>query len=297
MATVIAAIVAGTTYTLTDENPFWVQSVEQWGMSPGHNLESRGPEQHGSTFEDFRLDPRDLELIVCFRGVDSTLLANRRTLLTIFQRRTDPILLRFTFDDGTVRQIDGHLATGLSFGRDGRDHDLMRAAVVLRCPDPTFYDPTGAAVTFELGGATGAGGVVPTPVPTEVGASTIDASTPVTYAGTWRSQPSLIRITGPITEFVLTNETTGDDITAKAGVTIAAGDYYDIDCRYGIATVIDSSGVNKVANITDTSELTTFHLAPNPDALGGINSLSLTGSNVTSITKVEITYYNRFLGA
>src|SRR3990167_10340530 len=126
------------------------------------------------------------------------------------------------------------------------------------------------------------------PVPTEVGASTIDASTPVTYAGTWRSQPSLIRITGPITEFVLTNETTSDDITAKAGVTIAAGDYYDIDCRYGVATVVDSLGANKVANLTDTSELTTFHLAPDPDAPGGINVLSLTGSGVTSVTLVQV---------
>ena len=297
MTTTVEVIVAGVSYSLSDEDPFFIESIESWGMAPGHLLESRGAEQHGATYNDFRLDPRDLELIICFQGdEEADLLPNKRQLISIFQRRADPILLRFTFDDASVRQIDCRLAAGLSFGRSGTDHDIMRAAAVLRCPDPTFYDPAGEALTFELGGGS-ASGVVPTPVPTDVGASTIAASTAVTYAGTWRSQPTLIRITGPITEFVLTNQTTGDDITAKAGVTIAAGDWYDIDCRYGAATVVDSLGANKIANITDTSELTTFAFLPDPDAPGGINVISLTGSGVTSATQIEIAYYERYLGA
>jgi hypothetical protein len=297
VATVITAIVAGTETILTDEDPFWIESVDGWGMAPGHLLESRGPEQHGSTYEDFRLDPRELELIIGFMGTDAELLAYRRELLTVFQRRTDAMILRFTFDDGTVRQIDCRLASGLMLSRDGRDHNVMRAAAVLRCPDPTFYDPTAEAITFELGGGGGSGFIVPMPVPTEVGASTIDAGTSITYDGTWRSLPHLIRITGPITEFVLTNDTTGADLTAKAGITIAAGDYYDIDCWYGIATVVDSLGVSKIHNLTDTSELTTFAILPDPDAAGGINSISLTGSGVTAATNIQINYLNRYLGA
>jgi hypothetical protein len=297
MATVVAAIVAGTTYTLTDENPFWIEHISEWGMAPGHMLESRGAEQHGTTVEDFRLDPRDLELIIGFRGLNSELLTARRTLLSIFQRRTDPVLIRFTFDDGTVRQIDGTLASGLGFARDGQDHDYQRAAAVIHCGDPTFYDPAGQGVTFELGGAAGAGGIVPTPVPTEVGASTLDASAPITYAGTWRSLPTLIRITGPITDFVLTNVTTGADITAKSGVSISSGNYVDICCLYGQVSVLFNGVTNWISNITDGSELTTWALEPDPDAPGGINTITLTGSGVTDQTSVHIAYYERFLGA
>ncbi len=295
MTTLIEAIVAGTRYTLTDQNPFWVQSVGAWGMAPGHLLESRGAEQHGTTVEDFRLDPRDLELIIGFAGFDDDLVTPRRTLTSIFQRRATPLSVCFTFDDGTVRQVDGHLNTGLDFARSGLDHNYMLAAAVVHCPDPTFYDPTEAALTFQLGGGTG--GAVPTAVPTSVGASTINATTDITYTGNWRSLPSLIRIFGPITNFVLTNNISGNFISAKNGVSIADGAYVDLDCRYGAATAITNTGANWIANLADANDLTVFAILPDPDALGGINSISLTGSSVNADTVVQINYFNRYLAA
>ena len=294
MATTIEAIVAGTTYSLTDEDPLWVEGVNP-GMAPGHLLESRGAEQHGSTVEGFRLDPRNLELIIGFQGTDTELYTARALLLRIFQRRADPVLLRFTFDDGSVRQIDCHLANGLQFARDGSDTDHMRCAAVLRCGDPSFYDPTAVALTFTLGGGSGSF-AVPLTVPVAVGASTIDASLAVEYDGTWESAPHLIRVTGPITEFVLTNETTGDSIQARAGVTIAAGHYVDIDTRYGSASALYDGATNWIANLDDADDLTVFRLAEDPDAPGGINVLNVTGSGVTSASQVDVGYYTRYLG-
>ncbi len=296
MTTQVDAIVAGTTYALTDDAPFRIESVDGWGMAPGHLLESRGAEQHGTTVEGFRLDPRDLELIIGYSGEDATLRAARQSLMSIFQRRTDPLIIRFTYEDGGVRQIDGHLNSGLTLGRSGKDTNAQAAAVVIHCPDPTFYDPTEAALTFELGGGGGSGSV-PTPVPTPIGASTIDVTTAVTYDGTAPSAPTLIRITGPITSFVLTNDTTGDNISAKAGVTIAAGAYVDLDCRYGAATAIDQTGANWIANLADADDLTVFHFAPDPEAPGGVNSISLTGTSVNSATNIAINYFLRYLGA
>ncbi len=294
MATTIEAIVAGTAYSLTDEAPFWVESVNP-GMAPGHLLESRGAEQHGSTVDGFRLDPRNLELVLGFQGTDTELYAARAQLLRIFQRRADPVLLRFTFDDGSVRQIDGHLARGLEFFRDSRDHDNMRCPVILRCGDPSFYDPTVEALTFSLGGGS-ASFTVPTEVPTAIGASVIDTSLAVTYEGDWRSSPHLIRITGPISDFTITNEATGDMIAAKTGVTIAAGRYVDIDCRYGTVSAVFDDDTDWIANLDDGDDLTVFHLAPDPDAGDGINTLSVTGTSVTAATKVEIAFYKRYLG-
>lgn len=294
MATTIEAIVAGTTYSLTDENPLWVESVNP-GMAPGHLLESRGAEQHGSTIEGFRLDPRNLELVIGFQGTETELYTARALLLRIFQRRANPVLLRFTFDDGSVRQIDGHLANGLTFARDGNDTLYMRCAVVLRCGDPSFYDPTAEALTFALGGGAGAFSV-PLTVPVAVGASTIDASLAVEYDGTWEAAPHLIRITGPITNFVLTNETNGDAIQAKSGVSIAAGHYVDLDCRYGSVSATYDDGTDWIANLDDGDDLTVFRLDEDPDAAGGVNVLNVTGSGVTSATVVELSYYTRYLG-
>jgi hypothetical protein len=294
MTTTIEAIVGGTTYSLTDEDPFWVESVNP-GMAPGHLLESRGAEQHGATIEGFRLDPRNLELVIGFQGTDTELFTARATLLRIFQRRAEPVLLRFTLDDDSVYQIDGHLANGLQFARDGRDHDNMRCAVILRCGDPSFYDPTAVALTFTLGGGSGSF-TVPLTVPVAVGASTIDASLAVEYDGTWEAAPHLIRITGPITEFVLTNETNGDAIQARAGVSIAAGHYVDIDTRYGSVGVTLDGATDWIANLDDADDLTTFRLDEDPDAPGGINVLTVTGSGVTSATQVDVSYYTRYLG-
>lgn len=295
MTTQIDVIVSGTTYPLTDDDPFRCESVDDWGMAPGHILESRGAEQHGTTIEGFRLDPRDLELIIGFSGEDAALRACRQTLLSIFQRG-QTLTVKFTYDDATVRQIDGQFQSGLTFGRTGMSHNAQAAAAVIHCGDPTFYDPDGESLTFELGGGSDSF-TVPTPVPTGVGASTIDASTDVVYAGTWQSQPTNIRVTGPITSFVLTNNATGDVIAAKAGITIAAGHYVDVDCRYGHATALLDGTSNWIANLADANDLTTFHIAPAPEASGGINSISLTGTNVTSATNIQISYLDRFLGA
>jgi len=83
---------------------------------------------------------------------------------------------------------------------------------------------------------------------------------------------------------------TTDEQLDFAGVTIAANDYYDIDCTYPNKTVLDSSAVNKAADLTDTSDLVTFHLDANPDAMSGVNSIRVKGYSVTSVTEVVFTY-------
>ncbi len=94
---------------------------------------------------------------------------------------------------------------------------------------------------------------------------------------------------------MLENETTGEKLDFT-GTTVAAGHYYDIDCRYGRKSVKDEAGTNEIADLTSDSDLATFHLAAEPEAGGGVNSLRLTGSAVTTATKVELTYDTRYLG-
>jgi hypothetical protein len=157
-----------------------------------------------------------------------------------------------------------------------------------------FRDPTGKSQTFTYGGGASPF-LVPYTIPYTIGASTIDESKTLVYAGNAPSFPNLIRITGPITDAILTNQTL-DKTLDFTGITIAAGDYYDINLTFPEHTVLDSTGANKANDLTAASYLDTFHIASTKEAAGGVNVIRLTGSAITAATKVEINYKEYFKG-
>ena len=276
----------GVAYSLDDGTYATYIDDDGFDLAPLHRLTERGPLQHGETDRGFRLDPRLGTLVLQLPPSENRTDAKtkRQTLLGLFSPGV-PLALRWTWDDGTVRQIDVH-TTGL-IGEHQAGYN-RRVAVTLRAPDPTFYDPAGKAVTFGLGGG-GDALVIPMEVPMVVGASTIDSVTVVENDGNWLSYPHLIRITGPIEDVVIENETTGE-VLDFTGVTIGGGDYYDLDLRYGHKTVVDNAGANKISDLTEDSDLATWHLEP------GANSISVTGLDATEATKVEISFFERYIG-
>ena len=137
---------------------------------------------------------------------------------------------------------------------------------------------------------------VPTPIPFTVGTSTIDIDKTIEYPGTWHSFPHKIRITGPIDDAVITNVTTGEKLDFT-GDSIAATHYYDIDLRYGYKTVLLDGITDKVAELTDDSDLATWHIAAASNAATTMtNVINVSGSAATSATSVGISYYVRYLG-
>ena len=106
---------------------------------------------------------------------------------------------------------------------------------------------------------------------------------------------SPVRITGPITDAVITNNATSEKLDFT-GTTIAAGDYYEIDCRYGYKTVVDSTGANQIADLTSDSDLVSFHIAPDPEVGGGINSITITGTSITAATTAFVSGKTRLIG-
>lgn len=277
----------GTAYSLDDGTYCKWTGDDGWGIAPLHRLTERGPLQHGDTDRGYRLDPRVGQLaLIILADTEDAMYAARDTLMGLFAP-TAPLALRWTLA-GRTRQIDVNLVGGMTMSSTERGVWAQKVAVTLRAPDPTFYDPAGEAVTFALGGG-GDALVIPMVVPMVVGASVIDASAAVANAGNWLSYPHLIRITGPIEDCVITNETTGE-VLDFAGVTIAGGDHYDLDLRYGYKTVVDATGANKIADLTAGSDLATWHLQP------GDNSLRVTGINATEATRVDISFFLRYLG-
>jgi len=277
----------GTAYSLDDGTYCKWIGDDGWGIAPLHRLTERGPLQHGDTDRGYRLDPRVGQLaLIILADTEDAMYAARDTLMGLFAP-TAALALRWTLATRT-RQIDVHLVGGMTMSSTERGVWAQKVAVTLRAPDPTFYDPAGKAVTFRLGGG-GDALEIPLEVPMVVGASTIDSVTVVENDGNWLSYPHLIRITGPIEDVVIENETTGE-VLSFDGVTIAGGDYYDIDLRYGHKTVVDAAGTNKIADLTADSDLATWHLAP------GANSIRVTGLDATEATRVDINFFERYLG-
>ena len=107
MTTTIDVITDGTTTSLTDEDPFFIESIDGVGASPGHLIESRGPQQHGATVEGYRLDPREIEIVVGFLSEDGLSDPNRAALLSLVSLGVWLGLIpRYNSWDAVVRPLD-----------------------------------------------------------------------------------------------------------------------------------------------------------------------------------------------
>ncbi len=290
------AVVNGETFELSDRNPFDVISVTGVGIAPTRRLTQRGPLQHGETDIGFRLDPRNINLVLAIKAVDRAAADTARlTLAHIFgPRQSEPVKLRHTRDDGQVRQIDcralGIVDTPIT--EDERIAEFQRVGVQLVASDPNWYDPVTVNAPFIT--VTGSYWEVPMVVPLDVAPiAAIDMSDNVEYLGTFDEYP-LITLLGPLTDAVITNETTGD-ILDFTGTTIAGGDYYTVDLRYGYKTVTEDNGTNRIAKLTAASDLATWRLASVLETGNGVNRIHVEATSTTAASKVSIVYTNRYV--
>ena len=262
-----------------------------WGMPVVDTYSRRAPGQHGDTWGGYALAPRIGGLVFRMKQNDlDAMYTLRQTVLNLFSPLAAPILKFVTVEGTRYFQCHYYGDLGLDWGVD--DWAAQRFAVALKASDPTCYDPTGVGLTFALGGGTN--GAIPSAIPSIIGGDVINQSQVVTYAGSWGSFP-FIRITGPITDCIITNTGTSE-VLDFTGTTIANLDWYDVDCRYGLKTVKDKAGVNQISKLTAASNLSTFHLAASPEVAGGVNSLLVSGNVITSLTSVAVTYFTRYLG-
>lgn len=297
MTTTLDAIVGGVTYSLSDGSPFYWIGEAGWSMAPTARITQGGPLQHGDTDLDFRLRARtaDLKLLINHdpnAAGELDYFTSRATLQTIFRPSRSPIVLRWTLPDGAQRQIDVHFVDGLTLDSGDRNGFAHEFVATLRAADPTFYDPAGVGYTFNVGAGSN-GFAFPIGFPISFGSSTVDQERAIAYDGTWRTYP-IVTITGPITDPIITNETTGDKLDFT-GTTIGSGSTYTIDLRYGHKTVVDQAGTNKISTLSTDSDLATFAIEAAPDAPGGVNTISVTGSAANSTTEIYLTYNTRYV--
>jgi hypothetical protein len=272
---------------------WWVEQEQGTGLPPLTRLIQRGPGQHGGAAREAVFDPRRVTLLLGMRGTSrSDLDAVRDALLRVCAPTPTPLRLIWTRPDASERWLTVFVRSGLAFGSLERLGLTQRAVLEFDAPDPLFRGP-GAAIRAGVGVAPSAGLAVPLPVPVAVGSSTVAGQVVVAYPGDWDA-PVVVTVRGPVRDLVIRNLTTGHHLDLT-GVRVGTGDLLTIDTAYGAGTVIDGAGANRVALLSDASDLTTFRLRSVSDAPAG-NVLRITGDDATSTTDVYVAYAPRYLG-
>lgn len=255
-----------------NETPYTICESEGLGMAPFQRIIERGVSLHGERDMGYLLDPRTIRFhLQASAGSLEEHFLRRAELLSVLRPAADPLTLRITFPGGEVRDIDCHLLKGLDFYTKDRKGYVQETEVVLRAPDPTFYDPQVQSTEWIY--STG-------------GSMELD----IVYTAGWHAFP-LLEITGPIENPALNNETTGELI--RLDTAISLGETVTIDTRAGIKTVKNQAGTNLMSKVNPISDLGTFHLEAN----GSVNTLTITGSGMgAGITKVKVNWNDRYIG-
>jgi hypothetical protein len=284
----------GVSYSLDDYTTAkWVEH-EDFGMVGVRRFSEQGPNQHGDTDLGFRLEPAFFTMGFVVRGAsDEELQTKKERFLALIG--TGSIALERSA--GAIRRrLDCELY-GKPRSGSAQHYPLshsQRIVAQFKASDPSWFDPETSVVNLGLTVAGTPWDIPWTIEPWTIGASELDHTFSLPYPGTWASSP-IIRIVGPLEEPVLINTTTGEKISLPSAA-IAAGDYRIIDTRYGHHTIVDSTGAKKDFELSEDSDLTSFHLAPDPDAPGGINVFTIAGGGATDATAAFLTYYVRYFG-
>jgi len=251
--------------------------------------------QDGDTDDDQVLEPRIIPLILQARvSAAYTQRAIRDLVSDVFKATNITIALTIIWEGGKTYRIDTKSLGNISLPLNISSNNYIKFGVNLRAGNPTFYDPVLSIFDF---GLTGSGQtLVPVTVPTFVGGSSLDQTTVINYDGTYRAKP-IIYIYGPITNPKIENTTMGTKLDFT-GYTINNGDYYVIDLRFGRSTIYRNGNTAdpRINELTIDSTLTTFAIEAKPVAVSGTNSIHVSGSGVTGVSRVYLQYNRRFDG-
>lgn len=279
----------------------FIQSFDGYGMSPIKYVEQQGALQHGTTIYDYKLQRRIIQWTIRQSGCSrwdywekraqflDTLRPNRHTL-----NNFGPGKLRKYLPDGAIRDVDVHLERGPMFSSPTEYWDEWGFTEALRfiAPDPTFYDPTILSISASLAVAP-LELEFPATFPIDFGDSLISDTGNINYLGTWLTYPTIV-ITGPVSGFRITNTATGEVITLSHA--IPAGDTVTISLQYGDKSVEDAAGTSLIGSILPESDLATFHVAPEPEAAGGVNPINIIGAGAGAATQINVSYNTRYIG-
>jgi hypothetical protein len=292
--TIVLRDVRGRELELTD--PYLLKEYEGFAPPEVEHITTQGPYQVGETWEDALMNARIINLAVDIVGDAGfgDVWSLRRTLIDTLAAYKYGVYVEIHQPDGEIVEAFGRYQGRVEAPRGEDDSpSVQRVAFSIRCHNSVLYDPAQNvwAVTKATGGSSWA---FPLAFPAGFGAGALADEETFEYQGTIRSFP-IITIDGPATDLVLRNEST-DEKLDFTGYTIEAGEQVEIDCRYRYKTVESDADGNVQDELTDASDLSTFHIAADPEVGDGHNTLSVEATGVTVNTRIEVRFDTNYTG-
>lgn len=246
----------------------------------------KAPYQDGVTYLDSLLDARPIDIEVNIRESSYTNLFNkRREIQRIFNPKLGLGTLRYEYPGG-VREISAvsTIVPIMVNNSDNMNPNFQKAFISLLCPDPSFRDPNLQVInvsSFEGG--------FEFLMEFDIDFGEVGQQATVVNNGDLAT-PILAIFNGPVTNPVLENVTTGEQIAVT--ITIPMGERLEINTAFGQKSVIlyDSMNVPTNAFYAVDPTSTFFMLQPGENVL----SYASTGSAGNDVLTVQ--YYNRYIG-
>ena len=279
---------AGTTHTLSGGTT--TNFIQMTGVGVARVDRQVEPALNTNVHQDrgFGLAPRRIDMtLYVSESTASAAEATLDTLASIFEPTQNPLNLKVTREDASVRQIDVYLDGQIDYPvsiDDKLDGTVQKITIPLLAPDPIFYDPTQQTETVDLSSGSGN--------------ATISGS-----GLTWYDYP-IIEVDGPITNLGINPNGFSSSNLDFFGFSIASGRTYTIDLRPDFKTVADDLGANKLSEI-GTSFINNLHgmlrinsekfLAAYGSGSPTNNVIAFSGSSATGATEARVMYYKRYL--
>ena len=308
----LVANVAGLSVNLNDRGNIRLLAYDGLGIPNTRRLSQRAPAQNGDTDLGFRIDPRFLDMVWFIQGqtLDQYYTLREQFLALWRPRDADAVQLVFSLAGGRKRALDVNIEGALDYPSASRTHRQSQFGAILKASDYRLYDPDLRTVSFQLLQSSG-GFPVTTPVPVPIGAGAINTVQTILYAnGSRIAAPEfpIITIYGPIENPIVENLTTEEkiELTANGGLKLASGEFVVIDLdgkpRRDSKTIRNQAGDSVSQYLTTDSDLGTFHLSyagerlPDGTYNDGTNEIRVLGDNANLHTRIDIQYYDRYLG-
>ena len=271
----------------------FLRSIGGIGMPPVDNLDTTGPQQDGATFQDFRLRPRVVPIVLSVKTASlAALFTDHQTWLNAMKPYAVASILRREMADGGQYELDVRIKSGMTMDtKDMASPTLQKYGVQFVAYDPVWRKLPIQTQLFSLPDLTQL--TFPITFPIEFGGSTIDETTIFGVAGTWKTYPT-ITLTGPLTNPKVTNSSTSQLV--QLNYTVPAGRVVTIDLTPGVKTVEDDLGVNLIGYISTDSDLFGFHLGVSPEVAGGSNSIRIQTSGATVDSEINMSWFSRYIG-
>ena len=282
---------------------FLISGSNGLGLPPIEYRTQRGPFQNGETPLSFNLKPRLITLLHRYNNCNRQgYWDNRAELLNVMRpnRQTGSFstgTLRKKLPDGTKRDVSVFITDGLQFDDNQAIWDEFSVQDIVRfiAHDPILYDPDEKSTEYTTIEETSL--VFPFSFDTTnitFGVSSIVTGSTLTYNGTWISYPT-ITITGPISFPVITNVSTDEVI--ELNYSISGSEIVTINLEYGNKTVTNQVDTNLIGYVSSNSDLSSFHLAPDPEVTDGENVITVTGGNIVAgVSQFDVSYYEKYIG-